>query len=265
MVKLIASDMDGTLLPNYGDHVDPEVFEIIRKLKPCGIRFMAASGRQHANLQREFEPVKDEIDYMCENGCLVFHEGRLLFKETMPKDVAKELIRTILNTPGYKCLVSGEETSYILKGDPEFTHLLTEEVHNNITEVDDLLDIPEDYFKISGYRYDLNEPLTLQQIDRYWKGLFDGRLTTVYGGNCWVDFSPIGVTKGTSITRLMSILKLKKDEVMAFGDNYNDEEMLNDVGYSFAMKAAPQEIRDFTYGVTDNVTKTLKEFFHDYL
>lgn len=265
MIKLIASDMDGTLLPYMGAHVDPEVFEIIKKLKAHGIQFMAASGRQHANLMKEFEPVKQDIDYMCENGCLVFHNGRLLFKETMPDDVARELIQTILDTPGYKCLVSGEETSYILKGDPAFSRLLREEVHNVVTEVDDLLHVPEAYFKISGYRYDKNERETLQQIDRYWTGLFEDRLTTVYGGNCWVDFSPIGVTKGTSITRLMSILHLKKDEVMAFGDNYNDEEMLNDVGYSFAMERAPQEIRDFTYGTTNSVKETLKEFFHDLL
>lgn len=257
--------MDGTLLPHFGDHVDPEIFDIIEKLKPHGIRFMAASGRQHANLRKEFEPVKDDIDYMCENGCLVFHDGRLLFKETMPDAVARELIGTILATPGYKCLVSGEETSYVLKGDPDYCRMLREKVHNVVTEVDDLLDLPEPYFKISGYRYDLNEKMALHQIEHYWTGLFDGRLTTVYGGNCWVDFSPIGVTKGTSITRLMSILHLKKEEVMAFGDNYNDEEMLNDVGCSFAMKKAPQEIRDFTYGTTDNVTKTLKEFFRDLL
>ena len=263
MVKLIASDMDGTLLPHFGAHVDPEIFEIIRKLKQHGIRFMAASGRQHPNLMKEFAPVKDDIDYMCENGCLVFHEGRLLFKETMPEDLARDLIGTILVTPGYKALVSGENTSYILKGDPEFYHQLHDEVGNEITEVDDLLAIPEPYFKISAFKP--NEQAVLQEIDRYWKGLYDCQLTCVYGGNGWADFSPIGVTKGTSITRLMSSLHLKKDQVMAFGDNYNDEEMLNDVEYSFAMERAPQEIKDFAYGTTGSVKDTLKDFFKDLL
>ena len=55
MIKVIASDMDGTLIPHYGDGVPEEMFQMIRKFREHGIQFMAASGRQHANLQYMFE------------------------------------------------------------------------------------------------------------------------------------------------------------------------------------------------------------------
>ena len=52
MVKLIASDLDGTLLQNGAHDVNPIVFDQIRTLKEHGIIFAAASGRQYLNLRR---------------------------------------------------------------------------------------------------------------------------------------------------------------------------------------------------------------------
>ena len=61
MVKLIASDLDGTLLQNGAHDVNPIVFDQIRTLKEHGIMFAAASGRQYLNLRRLFTPVQDCI------------------------------------------------------------------------------------------------------------------------------------------------------------------------------------------------------------
>ena len=44
MIQYIASDLDGTLLPDGGDCIDSEIFDLILKLKERGIRFIAASG-----------------------------------------------------------------------------------------------------------------------------------------------------------------------------------------------------------------------------
>ena len=70
MIRYIASDLDGTLLLNGAQELDPEVFSLILRLKEKGIHFIAASGRQYVNLRRLFEPVQDEISYIAENGRL---------------------------------------------------------------------------------------------------------------------------------------------------------------------------------------------------
>lgn len=57
MIKLIASDLDGTLLKNGAQEPNPRIYDIIKRLKEKGIRFTAASGRQHYNLRLLFEPV----------------------------------------------------------------------------------------------------------------------------------------------------------------------------------------------------------------
>ena len=67
MVKLIASDMDGTLLDGEGN-VPPETFDLIKRLKTAGIGFVASSGRRFDTLQELFAPVSDQMDFVASNG-----------------------------------------------------------------------------------------------------------------------------------------------------------------------------------------------------
>ena len=68
MIRLIASDMDGTLLDEFGN-VPPETFELIHALHEKGIHFVASSGRRYDTLRWMFEPVAHEID------CVAWHAG----------------------------------------------------------------------------------------------------------------------------------------------------------------------------------------------
>ena len=77
MVKLIASDLDGTLLKNGAQELNTTVFQQILALRENGIYFVAASGRQYENLRRLFAPVKDDISYIAENGSLCIHKDPL--------------------------------------------------------------------------------------------------------------------------------------------------------------------------------------------
>ena len=54
MIKLVASDLDGTLLHNYQQTVPKEIYDTIKALHEKGIIFTAASGRQYANIRRLF-------------------------------------------------------------------------------------------------------------------------------------------------------------------------------------------------------------------
>lgn len=80
MVKLIASDLDGTLLQNGAHDVNPIVFDQIRTLKEHGIMFAAANGRQYLNLRRLFTPVQDDIAYIAENGSLCIYNEETISK-----------------------------------------------------------------------------------------------------------------------------------------------------------------------------------------
>ena len=87
MVKLIASDLDGTLLQNGAHDVNPIVFDQIRTLKEHGIMFAAASGRQYLNLRRLFTPVQDDIAYIAENGSLCIYNEETISKGIIELDL----------------------------------------------------------------------------------------------------------------------------------------------------------------------------------
>ena len=71
-VRLVASDIDGTLLRNGAMEISPELFEHIRRLEREGVLFCPASGRQYQSLRRLFAPVADRIPFLCENGAAVY-------------------------------------------------------------------------------------------------------------------------------------------------------------------------------------------------
>ena len=74
MIKLIASDLDGTLLQNGAQELTPRAIRLIREITQRGIHFVAASGRQYDNERRIFDEIKDETSYIAENGSLCIHQ-----------------------------------------------------------------------------------------------------------------------------------------------------------------------------------------------
>ena len=78
MIKLIASDLDGTLLKEGTMDINPEIYDIIRKLKAKGIVFAAVSGREYDSIERVFAPVKDDIYFIAGNGGIISYQERLL-------------------------------------------------------------------------------------------------------------------------------------------------------------------------------------------
>ena len=67
-IKLICSDIDGTLLQYGKKELEDEIFEQIRELHRRGILFCPASGRQYTSLRKLFAPVADCCVFLCENG-----------------------------------------------------------------------------------------------------------------------------------------------------------------------------------------------------
>ncbi|MEG2931337.1 MAG: HAD hydrolase family protein [Ruthenibacterium sp.] len=65
MIRLVASDIDGTLLQGGAQQIDARLFALIDALRAKNILFCAASGRHYASLRRLFAPVEDSFLYSC--------------------------------------------------------------------------------------------------------------------------------------------------------------------------------------------------------
>lgn len=250
-IRLIASDLDGTLLLNGAQSLKPEDFTLIHALKEKNILFCAASGREYSNLTRLFSPVKDDIVYICQNGCLTVYHDTILSRETMNPSDAHDLITAGENAPGTEVLVSGLHTSYMKPGNPSFYHHMTDIVHNHVTLIDDLHAVPEPYSKISLY-----EPSGISDLP-FWKERFAGRITVQAGGRCWIDCAPKGVNKSTGFHQILKHFAIPAADTVMYGDNENDREILQAAGSAIGVRTANPVIFPYCSSVTDTVESSL--------
>ena len=254
MLKMIASDLDGTLLQDGKRDLEPEMWELVHRLTQMGILFVAASGRQILNLERLFAPVRGEIAYIAENGCLSQYKNKILHKDILPRELGQEIMHTIWNKDNAEILLSGERTCYIQPKSPAYYYHMVNVVKNHVTVVDDIFAVEEEYMKISVY-----DERGIAQSEDYWKETFGSKVTVVTSGNVWLDMTPVGANKGSAIKRLQRQLGIRPEECMAFGDHYNDVEMLQAVKYSYAMTNAQEGVRQICRYSAERVEPVLKK------
>ena len=254
-IKLIASDMDGTLLLNGNRQVSKEQLDIIGDLLNQGILFAPASGRQYTNLRNNFSPVKDKLIYICENGGLVKYKGETLYKARVDRQLGLNIMEDIYEREGCEVLLSGEETSYLLPKSDEYVDYMINSVKNHVTVIKDFNDVKEDFIKISVY---CKEGIALHSA--YFHDRWSGLTQDTVSGQCWQDFVPAGVHKGRALSLIQSRFNINKDETMCFGDTYNDIEMFETAYNSFAMCHSPKEVLNKARFRAVTVEDTLKSW-----
>ena len=79
-IKLVSSDIDGTLVAEGTTDLNPKVLEMVRKLKSRGIIFVAASGRQFDGMLRLFQEVSDDMIFISNNGAYISCRDTKMFE-----------------------------------------------------------------------------------------------------------------------------------------------------------------------------------------
>ena len=258
MIKLVASDLDGTLLQGGAQELTSKSLELIHELTKKGIRFVASSGRQYYNELRLFDSIKDEISYIAENGSLCIHEGKVISRTTIADDLARRIVTELKAQDAFEILISREDGCYIEDNDPAFVDLIFNVMKNKAYVVDDLAELEGPIIKIAICN--MNDGAHI--VDKYLHHLqekFRGEIKVVTSGNVWIDFIAPGCNKGTALSALLDVLKIRPEECMAFGDQYNDVEMLQLAGTSYAMSNAAPGISYYSTYVTDSVDDVLED------
>ena len=99
----------------------------------------------------------------------------------------------------------------------------------------------------------------VNQYLKHLQELFGSEIKVVTSGNIWIDFIAPGSNKGTALEHLLNVFQVKPEECVAFGDQYNDIEMLQLVGTSYAMSNAAPGISKYSTYVTDSVEDVLED------
>lgn len=240
MIKLIACDMDGTLLDSR-KRLPAALPEVIAVLKEKGVCFAVASGRQYAALRRDFERYVEDILFICENGALVMQKDeRLLIDPLDPRDLY-DIVTATRELRGVYPVVCRADVALIEKtASPEFIRN-TCMYYPSVQVVDDLTAHCNlgDVCKVAFYdEYDAQT----HELPELQKKLAP-KLSVILSGEHWVDVMKPGVNKGGAMRGVQEKLGITPEECMAFGDYLNDCELLEAVGESYAMENAHPELK----------------------
>ena len=111
MIKLIASDLDGTLIPEGTQTIDPDFWGELEKLLEQGYLFYAASGRQYANMRRLFDGYADRMGFISENGAIVTEKEQVIFVDELPRKLMVSVAEDMIRFPETEICLSGAETT----------------------------------------------------------------------------------------------------------------------------------------------------------
>ena len=250
MIRLIASDLDGTLLLPNG-RLPEEIFPMIRRLRAKDIRFAAASGRQYGNVKRLFRKEAAQMDFICENGANVVCQG-VSRARLIPPETARQIMEDIL-AAGMDLLVCAPETCYVLaSAGKAYTDDIVYRLRNTVTVIDDFNAVCGESVKISGFHPDGVAQFT-PALQEKWGSVIHCDIA----GNEWLDFTM--ANKGDGIRALSETLNIPLSDIAAFGDQFNDESMLSLAGYPYIMSTAPAPLLKKGYIPCRSVLDTLSE------
>ena len=269
MIKLIASDMDGTLLDSKMS-ISKDNASAIREANRLGIEFMVATGRAYTEAKPALEEAGIDCAMIALNGAQVFDKsGKSLFTTGIDKQKANQIINILEKSNIYfevstnKGIFSQQQerrienfASHIATTMPHLTYkvaIAMAAAHLSllsITYVDDIRTVIDkeeiEVLKIIGFSMD--GPKVLQPASLKIEQLGDLAITSSAQNN--IEINHIRAQKGIAVAHVAKERGLLPEEVMTIGDNFNDVSMLRWAGVSFAMGNAELKVKDEAKYVT---------------
>lgn len=259
MIKMVVSDIDGTLLTEGTDQMNPEYYEVIRELKKKGILFVAASGRQYASMKYVLAPVAEDLIFVSENGANITQNEKDLINIYMDQESSKEIIEFMRTLPDCDSMLCTPRTQYLEKRNEKLLDWLQNGYRSHVEVVDDLMDYIDQANKFSIFREGGAAAIGQQVVDR-----FSDKLSVAVSGSVWIDIMNQGMDKGSTILQLQEKMGITPEETIVFGDNCNDLGMFRCAVETYAVATAHPDLiaaaRHVIPGPDENgVLQTLKE------
>ncbi|MCR5415937.1 MAG: HAD family hydrolase [Pseudobutyrivibrio sp.] len=240
MIKLIATDVDGTLVKDGSPEIYPEFIDVIKKLREKDIIVCIASGRQYSSIMKMFGDIKDDLIFIAGNGAHIKCRGVDMHVAEMNRKYVDELVNELRKYEDYGMIAEGPGITYIEKPYKEsFLDLLENGYRNNVEIVDDVLDKSHQIVKVSIFNRPSIRELGEGTLIPEWKD----RLKVTMAGEDWVDFMDKSVDKGNALKRIQEFFGISSEETMVFGDNNNDIGMLEAAAESYAVENAPDAVK----------------------
>lgn len=258
---LIALDLDDTLL-NYNKEVSKKTKDCLRKLYNNGFIIVIASGRIFDTCYEEVSKL-DFINYMVtDSGSLIYDNinKNIVYKKALSKIDVKRIIS-----------LYDDKTEYIEFSDEHYYYKYSKNSLNHYGLSRDIGDISEFIKNNKSIHstikmYDCtNNKYIIKKVSKYCPTINIIEMKN-NDGDKWLELISKGVSKYNALKYIMKKEKVDKNNVIAFGDNYNDIDMIIKSKYGVAMENATNEIKEVANYITkscneDGIAFFLGEFF----
>ncbi len=249
MIKLAATDLDGTLISSNGE-ISNKNFEAMENAMNNGLYVVPTTGRSFYEMPESLREKKTYTNCICSNGAVIFdRDGKEIWKSTFSKAETMELFSILseydtmieVYTKGTPVTEKSKLTkeSYIHYRVEENYHDVltatrkgTENLESFLTENDEGAEMFNIFFSDADERKEAFERIgKLNNVE----------LTTSMESN--MEILQRSVNKGSSLTMLCEKLNVKKEEVMAMGDSRNDLTLLSAAGTALAVANACDDLK----------------------
>lgn len=250
MVKLIATDMDGTFLRPDNSYDQVQFNQIYQRLQQLGILFVVASGNQYAHLQASFQAYPDVL-FIAENGAYLRTAQQVYQAHTFTPTTTALILKQLQKLPQLKILLSCQTAAYILATDDQDYLADRRHYYDVLHQVTCFEQVPEPVLKF-GITCPTAETTKLVAT---FQTQFAGLATATSSGFGDIDLIQPGRHKATALAELGQQFNIDLAEMWAFGDGGNDLEMLQTVGRGIAMANATPAVKAAAADQTGSCTE----------
>ena len=246
-IRVIATDMDGTLLDPKGQLDLPRLEKILDKLDQCDIRFVIATGNEVHRMRQLLGHLAERVVLVVANGARIFENDELLQAQTWDDAMVDKALG---HFKGRECqdqfVVTGMNGGFVKEGtvftelDKFMTPEMIEKLYQRMNFVDEFdSSLFGGVLKMSMVVGEERLDSVLQEVN----DLFNGHVRAVSSGYGCIDILQDGIHKAWGLVELLKRWNLKPEQIMAFGDSENDIEMLELAGISYAMENAEESVK----------------------
>ena len=268
--RLIALDLDGTLNNSKG-RITPRTKQTLIQAQEKGAKIVLASGRPLPGLYQNARELEfDHFDgyLLCFNGARIctWKEKQIIYDQTMSPGMA-QLVYDYNRRNDYNMVIMSYEGEDVLAEDANAYRVQEEAALNHmnvrvVSSVRDTLRHPVNKLLFAA------APDYLADIEMEFKRPFVGQLSIYRSAPFYLEVMATGIDKARSMERLAKHMRIDRNQIIAFGDGYNDLTMIEYAGVGIAMGNAVDELKKKADGITasndeDGIALALEEYFLD--
>ena len=274
MYKLIAIDIDGTLINSYGE-ITNENKNAVKKANEAGINVILASGRNYATIQSFSNDLNLNKYAICGNGSSIYDikNNKVIYEKTLSKEKVLDIIKICEENSIYYNIYTEKEIlakslnynvlyyykENLDKEEKNKTHIkIVEDLYKYLEERNEkiikitICDNNKSIFNSILKKLKTIDDIEVLEVSHMSRKIIRQGTEEVPIEYFYTEISAKNVDKWYAIQMLAEKLNIKKEEIVAIGDNVNDEKMIKEAGLGIAMGQSSPKITKISNYITNN-------------